>query len=449
MRAALGSNLAAAELTGLVAATFFAVYWLRGGRAWLLPAGIGHLFVAVLYIYLLFHPIGVSPPWDPTWVTLTLPLCLTAANGFLFFGMLQLLDRAPPRRVWAAGWIAVGLAVIAAHVIYGPILAFLVAVASTVVVGPAVSVLLMAEQKLFYVIVGALLLARAVFQVVVSYFGAFHVLPAVVDLLVFINLGAVVGDGFGLILIEYDDTRRQLAEADRSKTAFLAGISHELRTPLNSIIGFAELIGGGPVSAVAEQYRGYATDIVASGRQLLGITNQVLEMAQIEMKRTTFDPQRLDLAVVVQDAIQSLKSSADMKGVRTIAELPAETVATIADLAALRRVVSSLIDNAIKFTPAGGKIHIALTATSERMARLVIADEGIGMSADEVRRLFTPYWQSTDVYVRRHGGVGLGLAISQKLVEAMGGKVLVDSALGRGSTFTVLLPTVLSTRTSV
>ncbi len=436
----MGSNIAAAELTGLVAATFFAVYWLRGGRAWLLPAGIGHLFVAVLYIYLLFHPIGVPPPRDPTWITLTLPLCLAAANAFLYFGLLQLLGRAPRRAAWAAAWCAVGLAIVAAHVVYGPIAAFCVAVASTIAVGPPVGVLLMAQGTLFYVIVGALFLARALFQVVVSYFGAFHLMPALVDLLVYINLVAVVGDGFGLLLIEYDDTRRQLAEAGRAKTAFLATISHELRTPLNAIIGFAELIGRQPFGVLDPRYRGYAENILGSGRGLLGVVNQVLEMTDIEADRVRFDVQRLDLADLVVDALHALRQLAAEKEIEIRTAFPQAAVEVLGDRRAVHRIVSNLVDNAIKFSRPGGRVDIALAATAEQTARLTVADEGIGMTAEEIRNAFKPFSQRADVYARGHAGLGLGLALAQRLAQAMGGRVVVDSVVGRGSTFTMLLP---------
>jgi signal transduction histidine kinase len=437
----LGSNLAAAELTGFTAAAFFAVYWLRGGRAWLLPAGIGHLFIAAIYVYLLLSPVGIPPrTTDARWVTLTLPLCLVAANGFLFFALLQLLERAPPARTWAAWWLAAGLAVIAVQATLGAVVAFCLAVASSAVVGPVVAVLLMARGTLFYVIVGALLLVRILFQVVVTYYGAFDITPALVGVLIFINLGAVVGDGFGLILIEYDDTRRQLAEAGRAKTAFLASISHELRTPLNAIIGFAELIGQQSFGAIDQRYRGYADNILASGRGLLGVVNQVLEMTDIEADRIRFDMQRLDLADVVRDVLGGFGPAAQEKGIDIRTAFPPAVVETVGDRRAIHRVVASLIDNAIKFSRPGGHVDVSVAATPEQTARLVVADHGIGMSAAEVRDAFKPFLHNADVYSRGHGGLGLGLAVSHRLVAAMGGKVLVESIVGQGSTFTVVLP---------
>ena len=437
----MGSNIAAAELTGLVAATFFAVYWLRGGRPWLLPAGVGHAFVATLYIYLLIFPVGV-PPSRPRWgwIELTLPLCLVAANGFLFFGLLQLLGRTPPRRAWAAGWTAVGVAVVVAQAVIGPVAAFCLAVASSIAVNPVVSVLLMARGTLFYVIVGLLLFARVVFQVVVTYFAAFHVAPAVVDLLIFANLAAVVGDGFGLLLIEYDDTRRQLAEAGRAKTVFLANISHELRTPLNSIIGFADLLTEQPYGSIDKRYLAYAFDILESGRKLLSVVNQILDMTEIEARRFRFELQRLDVVDVARDALAVVQPRAEQRRVRVRTDFPDAAVEAVADRRALSQVVSNLVDNAIKYSQPGGHVDVSVVASPERTARLVVADGGIGMSAEEVGNIFKPFWQSADVYTRDQTGLGLGLAVTQKLVEAMGGRVLVESAVGRGSTFTVLLP---------
>lgn len=439
----MGSNIAAAELTGLVAATFFVVYWLRGGRAWLLPAGIGHLFIAILYVYLLISPVGIPPPrphWS--WYELTLPLGLVAANAFLFFGLLQLLDRAPAIRTWATGWAAIGVAVVAVQAAVGPVIAFCLAIASSIAVGPVVALLLAAQRKLFYVIVGTLLLARVIFQVVVTYFGAFHVMPALVELIVYINLAAVVGDGFGLLLIEYDDTRRQLAEADRAKSVFLSSISHELRTPLNVIIGFADLITDQPFGAIDKRYRSYAHDILESGRKLLSVVNQILDLTEIEAKRFRLDLQPLDLVDVARDAVSAVQPRADLRGIQLRAVFPEAAVATVADRRALGQVVSSLIDNAIKYSRPGAQVDVdvSVLASPQRTARVAIADTGIGMSADEVSNIFKPFWQSADVYTRDHAGLGIGLAVTQKLVQAMGGQVLVESVVGQGSTFTVLLP---------
>jgi signal transduction histidine kinase len=121
-------------------------------------------------------------------------------------------------------------------------------------------------------------------------------------------------------------------------------------------------------------------------------------------------------------------------------DFPDAAVEAVADRRALGQVVSNLVDNAIKYSRPGGQVDVSVVASSERTARLVVADEGIGMSAEEVGNIFKPFWQSADVYTRDHTGLGLGLAVTQKLVEAMGGRVLVESSVGQGSTFTVLLP---------
>ncbi len=439
----MGSNIAAAELTGLVAATFFVVYWLRGGRAWLLPAGIGHLFVAALYVYLLISPVGVPPPrpnWG--WFELTLPLCLVGANAFLFFGLLQLLERAPAVRTWTAAWAAVALGVVAVQAALGPVPGFCVAVASSVAVNPVIAVLLMARRTLFYVIAGALLFARVVFQMVVTYFGAFHVMPGLVELLIYINLAAVVGDGFSLLLIEYDDTRRQLADADRAKSVFLSSISHELRTPLNAIIGFSDLIADQPFGPIDSRYRAYAHDILESGRKLLSVVNQILDLTDIEAKRFRLERQRLDLVDVARDAMSVVQPRADLRGIHVRTVFPDTAVATVGDRRALSQVVSSLIDNAIKYSRPGAQVDVdvSMVASPQRKARLIVADTGIGMSPEEISNIFKPFWQSADVYTRDHTGLGLGLAVTQKLVQAMGGQVLVDSTPGQGSKFTVLLP---------
>jgi signal transduction histidine kinase len=433
--------VAAAELAALIAVACFVVHWLRGGRDWLVAVGLAHVLIAANYVYLIFVPAGRPYLAElGQWSGLFGPLSGTAANGLALWGVLRLLGRDPQPRTFIAAYGSFAALFVGAYFAVAPATALFLAIMGVTIVASGIAVLMIAQRSLFYVVVGAFTLARIAFAIAASYFTLARADGDTVALLTFVNLVSLVGDGFGYILIEYDDTRRQLAEADRAKSVFLASISHELRTPLNAIIGFAELIGHQAGNALDGRHRGYAADILASGRLLLGVVNQVIDMVELEAKRFKLELQRLDIGEIVWQTLQTLQPRATLKGIRTQVDVPAAAVEAVVDRRALGKVISSLVDNAIKFSAPGGRVDISLIATPEKTVRLVVADQGIGMPADRLRRIFEPFVQPDDIYTRGHDGIGLGLAVSRKLIEAMGGRVTVESAVGRGSTFTVLLP---------
>ena len=434
--------IAGAGLAALIAIACFVVFWLRGGRDWLVGVGIAHALISAGYVYLVFVPPDVMfrRALADDWTALLVPLSTIAANGFAFWGVLRLLGRDPRTRLLSAAYGGFGAAVVALYFAYAPVPALVLVMIVISALASFLGIVMIVQRSLFYVIVGVFTLARVAFSLTASLFVLNHGDIETVGVLTLVNLVSLVGDGFGYIMIEYDDTRRQLAEADRGKSAFLASISHELRTPLNAIIGFAELIGRRSTGAPATANEDYASDIAASGRRLLGVVDQILDIVQIEAKRFKLDLQRVDVAEIVHDTLRTFRSQAEQKQIRTQIETPSAAVETLADQRALAKIVSNLIDNAIKFSPAGSRVEISLTTTAARTVRLIVADQGRGIPADRLGSLFTPFAYAADAYTRGDSGIGLGLAISSKLVEAMGGKVFVDSALGRGSTFTVLLP---------
>ncbi|MBV8537681.1 MAG: HAMP domain-containing histidine kinase [Alphaproteobacteria bacterium] len=437
----IGGYIAAAELAALIAVACFAIHWLRGGRDWLVAIGIAHLLIAANYVHLVFVPAG--RPYLAAlgqWSALFGPLTGTAANGFALWGVLRLLGRDPRALTIAGAYGAFAALFVGAYFAVAPAAALFLAITGVTIVATGMAFVMIAQRSLFYVVVGVFTLMRIAFAVTASYFTLARADGDTVAILTFVNLVSLVGDGFGYILIEYDDTRRQLAEADRAKSIFLASISHELRTPLNAIIGFAELIGRQPGTAVDGRNRGYAGDILASGRLLLGVVNQVIDMVELEARRFKLELERLDVADIVWQTLQSLQPRAALKGVRTQIDVPTAAVEAVVDRRALAKVVTSLVDNAIKFSAPGGRVDVSLTAMPEKTVRLAVSDQGIGMSPDHLRKIFKPFAQASDAYTRGYDGIGLGLAVTQKLVAAMGGRVTVESALGRGSTFTVLLP---------
>ena len=229
--------------------------------------------------------------------------------------------------------------------------------------------------------------------------------------------------------------------ANRAKSEFLGTMSHELRTPLNAIIGFSEVINGellGPVGVPV--YKSYAGDVVASGRHLLTLINDILDFARAESGGLTLREDRIDLAELIEDALRALKARAETAGVRLSIDFGTAPASVIADEARLRQVVLNLVGNAIKFTAKGGRVDLRMLTGSGGEIRIEIRDNGIGMSAADLARAFEPFQQADGGHSRKHEGTGLGLAICDRLMRLHGGRVLLTSELGRGTVATVVIP---------
>ncbi len=240
---------------------------------------------------------------------------------------------------------------------------------------------------------------------------------------------------------ELREAKAAAESASASKSRFLAMMSHELRTPLNAIIGFSEVIAEqrfGP--AAAARYAEYARIIHSSGQQLLDLISQLLDMSKIEAGRLELSEEDLDLGEIVADCVNLLQNRAAESGVmvRVDSRPPAPQVR--GDRRALRQVALNLIANAIKFTPAGGTVTLALLVDPERATVFSVADTGIGISEEALARIFQPFQQADSSISRRFGGTGLGLAISRALVEAHGGQLTLESKQGSGTVVRVRLP---------
>ncbi len=230
-------------------------------------------------------------------------------------------------------------------------------------------------------------------------------------------------------------------EASRSKTEFLANMSHELRTPLNAILGFADMMKNevlGPLSP--PKYREYIQDICDSGNHLLGMINSILDLARIESGRVDLHPEPVCLAQLAKEVRRMCAAHAAQAGVQLGVVAPDRLDPIQADRRALRQVLLNLVSNAIKFTPGGGSVTVAVAAGLHSVSA-VVADTGIGIPADHLPRLGRPFEQVANSWTRGHAGSGLGLAITKALVTMHGGTLSIESTVGKGTTVTVALPT--------
>jgi two-component system cell cycle sensor histidine kinase PleC len=238
---------------------------------------------------------------------------------------------------------------------------------------------------------------------------------------------------------------KEAAEAaSRAKSEFLANMSHELRTPLNAIIGFSELMqkrrsgrhGGG------DEYLEWAADITASGRHLLEVINEVLELARIDAGRYVLAQDRVDLATAVRACLAMVKLQAEAKQVTIECSIADREVILRADGRAVRQIVLNLLTNAVKFTPEGGVVTLRGGRAENGDVILVVADTGIGIDAVALASLGQPFTQADASISRNYGGTGLGLSISRKLVALHGGELTIESVPGEGTTVRVIFPAI-------
>ncbi len=236
----------------------------------------------------------------------------------------------------------------------------------------------------------------------------------------------------------------QLYEMNRLKSDFLAMVSHELRTPLNSILGFSDVLLSMP-NLDARQRR-YVHNIQHSGRALLEMINDILDLAKIEAGRMEVRPQQFRIHHLVQTQCDLARPLAQKKRIDLEVDAPEDLPELFQDPRKIQQILNNLLSNAIKFTPEGGRVEVRARRTPEGQLELVVSDTGIGIAKEDQTRIFEKFRQGTavsargDAITREYSGTGLGLSIVKELCRLLGGEVSVESELGQGSTFTVRLP---------
>ena len=244
---------------------------------------------------------------------------------------------------------------------------------------------------------------------------------------------------------ELSEARREAEGANRAKSQFLANMSHELRTPLNAIIGYSEMLQEEAADAGVESFVADLGKIQTAGRHLLALINDVLDLSKVEAGKMEFTPETFDLRETVEAVATTVRPLVEKNKNRMTLRIAADVGAMHADLTRVRQVLLNLLSNASKFTE-HGTIDLEVQRTHGDVTDWItfrVTDSGIGMTAEQMTRLFETFSQADATTARRFGGTGLGLAISRRISQRMGGDITVESRFGEGSTFTVRLPSTL------
>ncbi len=235
--------------------------------------------------------------------------------------------------------------------------------------------------------------------------------------------------------------KREAETASRAKSEFLASMSHELRTPLNAIIGFSEMLKAemlGPLGI--DRYREYAHDIHGSGQHLLGIINDILDLAKAEANALELHEEVIPVDQLLEDVLRMLRPNVAKAGLRLALEPPKAPIELYADRRYLRQILINMLSNAVKFTERGGEIVLSADLDASGDCVFRCSDSGIGIAEDDLEQVLRPFVQVANVYTRDHGGTGLGLPLVKKLTELHGGELHLESRLGVGTTVTIRLP---------
>jgi len=241
-------------------------------------------------------------------------------------------------------------------------------------------------------------------------------------------------------LEELEISKQQVEHASRLKSEFISTMSHELRTPLNAIIGFSELLVDRKVGQINVKQAQYLEDILRSGNHLLRLINDILDLSKIEAGKMEILLEPCGVKEVMEEVCSVIKSLADAKGIAIAVSIAAQAGEVEADRIKLKQILYNLLSNAIKFTDRDGRVEIKVEPGAKNIIVIKISDTGIGINAEGIRKLFSPFLQLDAGPAGKQQGTGLGLMLTRKFIELHQGSISVDSEVGKGTVFTVLLP---------
>ena len=238
---------------------------------------------------------------------------------------------------------------------------------------------------------------------------------------------------------EIEEKSRQLEIADRHKSEFLASMSHELRTPLNAVIGFSEVLLERMFGEINAKQDEYLQDILSSGRHLLSLINDILDLAKIEAGRMELEVTDFHLPQAIDNSVTLVRERAARRAITLEVGIDAQLGEIKGDERKVKQVLLNLLSNAIKFTPEGGRVGVH-AGLADGVAEISVSDTGVGIAPEDHEAVFEEFRQVGTDYAKKHEGTGLGLALARRFVELHGGKIWVKSQLGQGATFTFTLP---------